>query len=201
MFCLPTLFPKVKCEDGCRTSNKREHETVETKRSIYLHFHMCLTFGDVKLHSQKALNRTNMCAICFKRPSRLWVMCLSPHFKSVFHINWLVYSMIDKPQSEKGQRGRGGRETSVCEWAMFCCHTHLCLHISIFILTHFLTRRQRLRKVTEEIKSSFFYGLFCSFNADLIAALTPICRDQTSDKHTRWSPMKYKHHWTFLKNR
>lgn len=78
-FCLPTLFPKVEREDVCRTSMERE--TVETKRSFYLHFHMCLTFGDVKLLSQKALNRRNMCAICLKRPSRLRVMYLSPHFK------------------------------------------------------------------------------------------------------------------------
>ena len=39
---LPTLFPKVERQDGCwSVENKRE--TMETKRSIYLRFHMCST--------------------------------------------------------------------------------------------------------------------------------------------------------------
>lgn len=38
-------------------------------------------------------------------------MLLSPHIKSVFHINWLVFGVIDKTRSEKGPNGEGEKKT------------------------------------------------------------------------------------------
>lgn len=55
---------------------------------------------------------------------------MSLHIKSIFHINWLAYSVIDKLESKKGTE-LGGRKISVCERAAFCCH------IVAFVFTRF----------------------------------------------------------------
>ncbi len=140
-----------KGKKGKRLRNERgEHETAETKRSIYLHFHMCSTLGDAESLSQKTFNIWNMRAICFKRLFRLQPMGLSLHIKSVFHINWLVHGVIDKHQSEKGQNEEEGeKQVSVNEPCFVVILLHLCSHISIFILTHLLTKRERCRTVME----------------------------------------------------
>lgn len=116
--------------DGCRNQFGAEMTT-----SIYLHFLVCLRLEDVKLLSLNDSNRRNTRAICSKRASRLRVMRLSLRVKSVFHINWLVYSVIDKLQSEKGQKGR---ERKQFVWLSRV----LCSHISIFILTHFSDKKE-----------------------------------------------------------
>lgn len=126
-FSLPTLFPKVEREDDCETSVKNKWETVETKRSIYLCFHMCSTQSDTKSLSQEASNRWSVWAICFSRPYRSQApRFFLLHIKIVFHINWLVFDVIDKLQSKgkkKRQNWERERETSVCEQTLFCCHT------------------------------------------------------------------------------
>lgn len=55
---------------------------------------------------------------------------LSLHIKSIFHINWLAYGVIDKLESKKGTE-LGGREISVSERAALCCH------IVAFVFTRF----------------------------------------------------------------
>lgn len=55
---------------------------------------------------------------------------MSLHIKSVFHINWLAYGVIDKLESKKGTE-LGGREISVSERAALCCH------IVAFVFTRF----------------------------------------------------------------
>lgn len=125
-FRLPTLFPKVEREDGCRTSVERE--TAETKRCFYRHFHMCLSFGDVKLPPWIA----ETCVPYDLEDRLVCGRCVCHHTFSVFHINWLVYSVLDKPHSEKGQKRR---EKTSCIWMICSCFVVTLLHCvhTIFI--------------------------------------------------------------------
>lgn len=127
---------------------------------------MWLTFGDAESLGQKAFNIPNMRAICIKSLSHLQAVCLSAHIKSVFHINWLVYGVIDKLQSEKRQNGRG-RGTGVCECHVLLSYCCVCFHTFTFIFCTLVDKKEDVSHSSgvklKAVLQKRLFRLFCFF--------------------------------------